>query len=75
MNEKQIRLSGTRDVHEFVRVAEECDFDINISYNRVIVDAKSFLGVLGMDLNQVLTVKYGGNDSRFENVLQRYAVA
>lgn len=75
MNEKRIRLSGTSDVREFVRVAEKCDFDIDISYNRIIVDAKSFLGVLGMDLNQVLTVTYGGSDSRFENVLQRYAVA
>ncbi len=75
MSEKRIKLTGTSDVREFVRVAEKCEFDIDISYNRVIVDAKSFLGVLGMDLNQVLTVKYGGDDSSFENVLDRYTVA
>ncbi len=75
MNEKRIRLSGTNEVRDFVRVAEKCDFDIDISYNRVVVDAKSFLGILAMDLNQELTVTYVGRDARFENVLQRYAVA
>lgn len=75
MNEKQIRLSDTEEVREFVREAEKCDFDIDIFYNRVIIDAKSFLGVLSMDLSKVLTVKYGGKDSNFEDVLKRYTVA
>lgn len=75
MNEKRIRLSGTEEVRELVREAEKCDFDIDISYNRIIVDAKSFLGILAMDLSQTLTVTYCGSDSNFERVLQRYAVA
>lgn len=75
MNEKKIKLSGTTDVREFVREAEKCDFDIDIFYNRVIIDAKSFLGVLSMDLSQILTVKYGGKDSNFEKILNRYAIA
>lgn len=75
MNEKQIKLSGTTDVREFVREAEKCDFDIDIFYNRVIIDAKSFLGVLSMDLSQILTVKYGKKDSDFERILKRYAIA
>ena len=75
MNEKKIKLTDTNDVKEFVREAEKCDFDIDIFYNRVIIDAKSFLGVLGMDLTQELTVKYGGKDMRFENVLNKYATA
>ena len=75
MTEKRIRLSGTNEVREFVREAEKCDFDIDISYNRVIVDAKSFLGILAMDLNQILTVSYFCRNSNFENVLKRYAVA
>ena len=41
MNEKQIKLSGTSDVREFVRVAEGCDFDINVTYNRIIVCTKT----------------------------------
>ena len=42
----QIRLSATEDVKEFVRAAGQCDFDIDVFYNRVVIDAKSILGVL-----------------------------
>ena len=75
MNEKKIKLAGTEEVRDFVREAGKCDFDIDISYNRVIIDAKSFLGVLSLDLNRELTVKYGGHDMNFENVLSKYATA
>ena len=75
MKEHQIMLNATEDVKEFVNAASKCDFDIDISYNRVIIDAKSFLGVLSLDLNRELTVKYGGHDMNFENVLSKYATA
>ena len=75
MNERKIRLADQNEVRDFVRQAEKCDFDIDISYNRVVIDAKSFLGVLSLDLTRELTVKYGGNDMNFENVLKKYATA
>ena len=41
---KTIRLTP-EDVKHFVDVASKCDFDIDICYNRYVIDAKSFLGV------------------------------
>ncbi len=73
MNERKIKLAGAKEVKEFVCGASRCGFDIDVSYNRVVIDAKSLLGVLSMDLNQVLTVKYGGEDADFENILDKYA--
>ena len=73
MNERKIKLSGTEAVKEFVNKAEHCDFDVDIFYNRFVIDAKSILGVLSMDLDKVLTVKYGGRNPEFENVLEKYA--
>ena len=55
--------------------ASNCNFDIDISYDRVIIDAKSFLGVLGLGVSRVLTVTYCGKDMDFENTVQKYAVA
>ena len=55
--------------------AEKCDFDIDVFYNRIIIDAKSMLGVLSLDLSRELTVKYGGKNNAFENVLCKYACA
>ena len=74
MKETRIRL-GVDDVAKFVRAAEECDFDIDVNYNRVLVDAKSILGVLSMDLGRVLTVKCYGESPEFDSFLQQYAVA
>lgn len=75
MSEKKIKLNQIKDVKEFVAVAGDCDFDIDVSYNRISIDAKSIMGVLSLDLSQVLTVKYGGENAQFENVLNKYAAA
>lgn len=74
MKETKIKL-GVDDVIDFVKAATECDFDIDVNYNRILVDAKSILGVMSMDLNNILTVKCYGEDTQFENFLQKYAVA
>ena len=66
----QIRLSATEDVKEFVRAAGQCDFDIDVFYNRVVIDAKS---ILGLDLTQPLTVQYGGQNDNFEKTLRKFA--
>ena len=59
-----VRLNGTEEVEEFVKAASKCDFDIDIFYNRVIIDAKSILGILSMDLNRDLTVHCAVSESR-----------
>ncbi len=63
------------EVEQFVAAATRCDFDIDISYNRYVVDAKSFLGVFGMDFSKVLTVRCYGYDSDFDALLKSKAIA
>lgn len=75
MQERKIKLNELQDVKEFVSAAGKCDFDIDIFYNRVTIDAKSILGVLSMDLTHDLTVQYFGENRSFETVLSKYAVA
>ncbi|MEG0566152.1 MAG: HPr family phosphocarrier protein, partial [Hungatella sp.] len=43
---------------------------IDVFYNRVIIDAKSILGVLSLDLTQVLTVEFNGTNEDFEAFLE-----
>ena len=73
MVERHIRLNETEDVKEFVNEAAKCDFDIDISYNRIIIDAKSILGILSMDLTRVLTVQCHGESKEFNRTLQKFA--
>nr|WP_243114027.1 HPr family phosphocarrier protein [Butyrivibrio sp. XB500-5] len=62
-------------VKEFVNAATKCDFDVDIYYNRYVVDAKSILGVFGLDLTKTLTVEYSGYDQEFENYLNTLSIA
>ncbi|MBD5484379.1 MAG: HPr family phosphocarrier protein [Lachnospiraceae bacterium] len=63
------------EVVDFVSAASKCIYDVDISYNSYIVDAKSIVGVLGLNFNQVLTVAYNGYDAEFEKYLKKFAVA
>ena len=60
------------EIRDFVSVACRTDIDIDISYNRYTVDAKSILGVLGLDLTQALTVTCHGYDKVFEEYLNHF---
>lgn len=75
MQEKKIKLNAAEDVKEFVQGASRCDFDVDVYYNRILIDAKSILGVLSMDLNRELTVKCHGQSGDFERVLEKFAIA
>lgn len=71
----KIKLNEASDVEEFVKAAGKCDFDIDIFYNRVIIDAKSILGIMSMDLTQELTVHCYGESDEFERAIQKFAIA
>ena len=75
MNEKKIKLMAAEDVQEFVQAAEKCDFDVVVVYQRILVDAKSLMGVLALGLAKELTVKYWGDNTGFEHIIQKYTVA
>ena len=72
---KVIRLSDMKDVKDFVRAAGDCDFDIDVKYNRTIIDAKSLLGMIGLGLQNDLQVCYGGKNVNFENLVDKFSLA
>lgn len=73
MKNTLIRLNNPEAVQEFVKAAEKCNFDIDAKYNRIIVDAKSFLGVLGLSANPISVCTHG-EDVVFEKTLEKFAV-
>ena len=73
MKNTLIRLNGPEAVQEFVNAAGRCNFDIDAKYNRIIVDAKSFLGVLGLSTNPISVYSHG-EDVAFEKTLEKFAV-
>lgn len=77
MYEKEtvIRLNTLDDVQEFVGAASKCDFDIDLKYRRILIDAKSLLGVIGIGTNNDFKVCYAGENQAFENVIDKFAIA
>ena len=67
MKQKRILLPTIDDAKMFVAAATQCDFDI-------VIDAKSILGVLSLDLRNILTVQYDGENEAFEAFLEKMAV-
>ena len=73
MKQKRVFLPTLEDAKKFVAEASKCDFDIDVFYNRVVIDAKSLLGVLSLDLTRILTVEYNGENEEFEAFLDAKA--
>ncbi|QNM06534.1 HPr family phosphocarrier protein [Qiania dongpingensis] len=74
MNKRQIKISKVEDAKALVSTAGKCNFDIDVYYNRMVVDAKSILGVMSLDFGQPLTVEYSGKDAKWERLLDRFAL-
>ena len=73
MNTTQIKLNDIEVAKEFVAAANKCEFDIDVYFNKIALDAKSILGILSLDHRNTLTVKYDGNNENFSQVLLKYA--
>ncbi len=72
--ERKIRMTPA-DICDFVNEASKCDFDVKISHNHYIVNAKSVLGVMGLDFRAILTLKYTGHSDEFERYVNTLATA
>ena len=72
MKERKIRLLSVEDAKNFVKVTTGCDFDVDLYDNSIVIDAKSIIGVLSMDLRHVLTVRYSGKNEKLEAFLDKH---
>lgn len=73
--EKKIMLPEPGDIVAFVKAAEKCNFEIDVFYNRAVIDAKSLVGMIAIGLAKDIVVRYGGRNANFENVVAKYAIA
>lgn len=71
--EYKIRLLP-EEVNRFVKAATRCDFDVDIANSSFFVDAKSIVGMLGLDFRKPMTVVCHGFDSNFDGYLKGLAL-
>ncbi|MCD7819023.1 MAG: HPr family phosphocarrier protein [Lachnospiraceae bacterium] len=75
MLKRKIKLNAVEEVREFVQAADKCLFRVDILFEERLIDAKSIMGVMSLDLTQELTVAYSEEDAELERVLDKFACA
>ncbi len=62
MTSVNILLSSINDVKNLVNIVCKYDFDIDLSSGRYVVDAKSIMGILSLDLSKPIKVDIFSED-------------
>jgi len=60
MLEKTVRLNNINDVKKFIEITSSKDYKITLESDKYVVDAKSIIGVLSLDLTKPLKMKAYG---------------
>ena len=75
MQQVVVKFEDVDQVRDFVNTVSTVEANFELGSGRRIVDAKSILGVLSLDLRQVLSVRAHGADEAFEQYLDTLSVA
>lgn len=57
MSEMKLTFKTPNEIYEFVNTVSKYEFDIDVRRGRVVVDAKSLLGIMHLGLNSELELK------------------
>lgn len=62
MQQVHVKFNDVNQVRKFVDVIDKIDLSFNLGEGRRIVDAKSILGVMALDLTRPLRLSYDSDD-------------
>jgi phosphotransferase system HPr-like phosphotransfer protein len=62
MQQVQVKFNDVNQVRQFVNVIDKIDLSFNLGEGRRVVDAKSILGVMALDLTRPVRLSYDSDD-------------
>ncbi len=74
MTKAVIKFVSIDDVKDFVKKANECDFDIDLSLGKYTVDAKSIMGIFSLDLSRELELTIHSDSADFLDKIAEHIV-
>lgn len=75
MKSFNIMLDSIDKVKTFVNIVAKCDFDVDLTSGRYVVDAKSIMGIFSLDLSKPIKLDiYGDDSSDFEAEIKGFIV-
>ena len=74
MSEMKLTFKTPNEIYEFVNTVSKYEFDIDVRRGRVVVDAKSLLGIMHLGLNSTLELQvHSDNCEKLQSELAKYA--
>lgn len=69
---KFIKINSVTDVMNFVKEASKIEGDVTVLKGRYIIDGKSIMGVMSIDMSTGMTVEYPADAVDFENFISQF---
>ena len=74
MSEMKITFKHPEEIRDFVNTVSKYEFDMDMRKGRVVVDAKSLLGIMHLGLNSVMELKmYSADCEELQKQIAKYA--
>lgn len=70
----KILINGIEKVHEFQNIIAEYDGDFDLISGNIDVDARSFLGIMTLNLSQPLTLRTNSTSDSLKEDLAEFIV-
>ena len=70
----KLKLLTPEDVREFVSICSQYDYDIDREDGSIIIDAKSFLGVMAAATKRQMSLVCASEDITLKHRLEKFAV-
>ena len=62
----RVKFSSKDDLFQFNKWADSCSYNIDIRYNSKVLDGKSLIGLMGMDISTpIIVILYTDNANDF----------
>ena len=75
MKSFNIMLDSINKVKIFVNIVAKCDYDVDLTSGRYVVDAKSIMGIFSLDLSKPIKLDiHGDDDGSFEAEIKEFIV-
>ena len=74
MSEMKITFKNTEEILDFVNTVSKYDFDMDLKKGRIVVDAKSLLGIMHLGINNIIELQvYGDDCEELKQEISKYA--
>ena len=68
-------LASINDVKDFVNLVSRYDFDVDLTSGRYVVDAKSIMGIVSLNLSKPIKIEiHSDNCDEFVSQIERFIV-